>query len=88
MLPGATVPMEAVCNEILSDLIALDDMGAPLERIDTDAAAGMLGVSPKTVAHWCAAGRFPGALKTGASKGKWVIPTADVGAITLRGAQR
>jgi hypothetical protein len=45
---------------------------------DTDEAARALAVSPKTVAGWCHAGRFPGARRTGGRGGKWIIPAAAV----------
>jgi hypothetical protein len=76
--PGAPVTVTVPREELLELLAA--EPGATLGgRYDTDQAARILGVSPKTVAHWCVAGRFAGAAKTGTAKGgKWTIPAAAV----------
>ena len=42
-------------------------------------AAKVLGVLPKTVAHWCEAGKLPDAQKTSPGKGgRWRIPAVSV----------
>lgn len=75
---GAMLPAGAVYATFVSELEALDGDGAVPLRLDTDQAAAALGVSPKTIAHWCHAGRFPGARKTGGKGGKWTIPASEV----------
>ncbi len=78
-LPGTLVPVTAVSDEVLQDLRALEAV-QPLGRgYSTEAAARILGVSAKTVAQWCQAGRFPAASKTGNARGgKWVIPATTL----------
>jgi hypothetical protein len=74
--PGAPVTVTVPREELLA-LLATDSGATFSGRCDTDQAARILGVSPKTVAHWCVAGRFPGARKTGTGQGgKWTIPAA------------
>jgi hypothetical protein len=77
--PGAPVTVTVPREELL-ELLATDSGATFSGRCDTDQAAHILGVSPKTVAHWCKAGRrFPGARRTGEGKGgKWTIPLAEV----------
>ncbi len=73
--PGAAVPLP---REWLLSLLASAGDGGPTLRYDTEAAARLLGVAPKTVASWCTQGRFPGARKTGGAAGKWTIPADAV----------
>lgn len=61
-------------DELLRAIADAEPVGELPERIDTERAASMLGVTPKTVANWCAAGKFAGAQKTGSARGKWTIP--------------
>jgi len=72
-LPDSSVKADTVFTEIISDLQMLDGVDATL-YVDTDRAAAQLALSPKTVANYCKAGRFPGARKTGDRGGKWTIP--------------
>lgn len=74
-------------REALEDAPAVPAEDTNPDRLDTEAAARRLGVKPKTVANWCAAGRFSGAMKTGAARGKWTIPVDAVEA-WLNGQQR
>ena len=74
---GALLPAGDVYSAFARELEMLGDDVALL-RLDTEQAAAALGVSPKTVAHWCHAGRFPGARKTGGKGGKWTIPASQV----------
>lgn len=76
--PGAPVTVTVPREELLA-LLATDPGVTLSGRYDTDQAARVLGVSPKTVAHWCVARRFPSATKTGTGAGgKWTIPAAEV----------
>ena len=56
------------------------------ERGMTDRKGGPVKVD--TVKHMCAAGKFPGAYveRRGPGKGYWLIPTADIDALTPHGA--
>lgn len=80
---AASAPLAAVYRQIMGELRQLRAADVAVSY-DCDAAGRLLGVSPKTVAHWCKAGKFPGARKTGGSGGgKWIIP-----ATALRAYQR
>ena len=75
---GASAPLAAVYRLVMGELRRLDAADVAVSY-DANGAARLLGVSPKTVANWCAAGKFEGARKTGgAGGGKWVIPATAV----------
>jgi len=75
---GASAPLAAVYRQVIAELRQLEGADVAVSY-DADGAARLLGVSPKTVAHWCKAGKFAGARKTGGSGGgKWVIPATAV----------
>ncbi len=79
-IPGALLPAHEAYRAFVRELEGLNGNGAAPLSYDTDQAARALAVSPKTVAHWCHARRFPGARRTGGRGGKWVIPAAAVAA--------
>lgn len=55
---------------------AIEEAGT---HLTTSEAARLLGVEPRTVAHWCRQGRLPNAFKTGQDgDGEWRIPRGDV----------
>jgi hypothetical protein len=75
---GAALTLPAAeLRAALRELEATNGNGAAVSY-DTDEAARAMAVSPKTVAGWCHAGRFPGARRTGGRGGKWIIPAAAV----------
>jgi Helix-turn-helix domain len=75
---GASAPLATVYRQLVGDLRQLDAADVAVSY-DANGAAHLLGVSPKTVANWCAAGKFAGARKTGgAGGGKWVVPATAV----------
>ena len=78
---AADTPIEwlaAVYKAVLADLRVLEREGAPVSY-NTNDAARACGVAPKTIAHWCEAGRFPQAFKTSEGRGgQWVIPAGDI----------
>lgn len=79
LVPGTLAPVADVYRQFTRELADLEGAGDDVLYVDTDRTALMLGVSPKTVAHWCAAGRFEGARKTGEGHGgKWVIPLTAI----------
>lgn len=75
--PGTLLPAQEAYRAFLLELDGLGSVTAPLSY-DTDQAALALALSSKTVAHWCKAGRFPGARRTGGRGGKWIIPATAV----------
>jgi hypothetical protein len=73
-----TAPVDRILRQVIGELRGLEVADVAVSY-DCDGAARLLGVKPKTVAHWCHAGKFPGARKTGQSGGgKWIIPAPDV----------
>lgn len=79
LVPGTLAPVAEVYRQFARELMGLDGVGDEPLYVDTNRAALMLGVSPKTVANWCSAGRFEGARKTGEGHGgKWVIPLTAI----------
>lgn len=53
---------------------------------DTADVAQMLGFTRKTIAEWCARGKFPGAKKfpDDSPRSEWRIPAEDIEAIKRR----
>jgi len=84
-VPGALLPAHEVYRAFLRELAHLNGGSSAPLSYDTGQAAAALAVSPKTIAHWCHAGRFPGARRTGGRGGKWVIPAAAVTAYAEAG---
>ena len=78
LLPGTLAPAAEVYQQFARELEELTGIEAAPIYMDTDQAAAALAVSPKTVANWCHAGRFPGASKTGGRGGKWTIPATAI----------
>ena len=78
LVPGTLAPVSDVYRQFVRELTEVEGIEDALLYVDTDRAATMLSVTSKTVAHWCAAGRFPGARKTGGQGGKWVVPVAAI----------
>jgi hypothetical protein len=76
--PGAPVTVTVPREELLA-LLATDPGASFSGRCDTEQAGRILGVRPKTVSHWCTAGRFPGARKVGTGKrARWTLPLEAV----------
>lgn len=71
---NATAPVAAVVRDILSELADVSVSTISGCRLNTEQTAKILGVKPKTIAHWAARGRFLGAFKTSGRQGKWTIP--------------
>ena len=78
LLAGTLAPAAEVYLQFARELEELTGIEAAAIYMDTDQAAPALAVSPKTVANWCHAGRFPGARKTGGRGGKWTIPVQAI----------
>ena len=78
LVPGTLAPAAEVYRQFARELEELTGIEAAPIYVDTDQAAATLAVSPKTVANWCNAGRFPGARKTGGRGGKWTIPVQAI----------
>jgi len=74
---GSTAPVAAVYRAVIDELRGLDGQVTPSGWMDTEEAAGVLSMTPKTVRRWCTDGRFPGARKT-SDHGEWRIPTKEV----------
>ena len=72
---NATAPVADVLRAVLRELSELVSVGVLGGRLTTEQVGTALGVKPKTVAHWAASGRFPGASKTPGKKGRWTIPS-------------
>lgn len=71
-------PVARVLDEVLAAVRRVDEMPTAARLVSTREAGQFLGLAPKTVARWCAAGRFPGAVKTNGRRGDWRIPLAVV----------
>ncbi len=78
LVPGTLAPVAELYQRFVRELAELDNEPVDTAFVNTEIAAGMIGVTAKTIAHWCAAGRFPGARKTGGRGGKWVVPVAAI----------
>lgn len=79
LVPGTLAPVADVYRQFSRELLELEAAGEGPSYVDTERAALMLGVSPKTVANWCTARRFEYARKTGEGRGgKWVIPVRAI----------
>lgn len=74
---GATAPLSKVYGRVLEELQSIDGLEAGVPWLDTAEVAAIAGVVRKTVAKWCAEGRFPGARKTSSSTGEWRIPAHE-----------
>jgi hypothetical protein len=73
-----TAPVDRILRHVIVELRGLEVADVAVSY-DCDGASRLLGVKPKTVAHWCKAGKFPGARKTGGSGGgKWIIPASAI----------
>ena len=75
---GATAPLARVYATFIEELRSAGSGGGSESMMSSKEAASELGVEPKTVANWCADGRFPGAKKTSPKRGRWRIPSRDV----------
>lgn len=75
---GATAPLAKVYAAFIEELRSAGNVGGSERMMSTTEAASELGVEPKTIANWCADGRFPGAKKTSPRRGRWRIPSRDV----------
>lgn len=75
---GATAPLARVYATFLEELRSAGNAVGVGSMMSTTEAASELGVESKTVANWCADGRFPGATKTSPKRGRWRIPSRDV----------
>lgn len=73
----SVAPVAKVYRLIISELGRMDGLETAGRWLDTAEAADVLGVSPKTIRKWCAAGRFPSVRKTSAD-GEWRIPAIEV----------
>ena len=71
--PGTLVPADVIYAQLLAELAECDGHTVPMSY-NSAQAARVLGVSPKTIAHWCHAGRFPGAQRSSHRGGTWIIP--------------
>lgn len=47
----------------------------PVDRIDTEIAAGIVGISEEMIRVYCRRGKFPGARQR---RGRWTIPRKAV----------
>lgn len=78
-LLGDLVNARQVYERLLGELHQLTRRELPLAYINTAHAARLLGLSPKTVVHYCEQGKLPGVQKSGDSGGgRWLIPAASV----------
>ena len=75
---GATAPLAQVYAAFIEELRSVGGIERVACMMTTTEAASELGVKPKTVANWCADGRFPGAKRTSPKRGRWRIPSRDV----------
>ena len=75
--PGTLVPAEAMYAQLLRELAECDGHAVPMSYNSVQAAR-LLGIKSKTVAHWCHAGRFPGARRSSQRGGTWIIPAQAV----------
>ncbi len=75
---GATAPLARVYATFIEELRSAGNAGGIERMMSTMEAASELGVEAKTIANWCADGRFPGAQKTSPKRGRWRIPSRDV----------
>ena len=75
---GSTASLARVYGTFLEELRSVGSIEGVERMMNTAEAANELGVEPKTVANWCADGRFPGAKKTSPRRGRWRIPSRDV----------
>lgn len=76
----ASAPLADVYRVVIADLRTVSMDESPHDGLlSTADAAKVLGVLPKTVAHWCEAGKLPDAQKTSPGKGgRWRIPAVSV----------
>ena len=74
----STARIADVLRAVLRDLEQVDLSGLQPRYVASHEAARMLGMKPKTIANWCNAGRFSGAIKSSGRAGKWLIPAAEV----------
>lgn len=78
-LPGQLAPLDGICRRMLQELSELEPGSVAPAYLSTRQVASRLGVSSKTVAHYCSAGKLPGARKTGDQKGgRWIVPASAV----------
>ncbi len=75
---GSTASLARVYAAFIEELRSAGNAGGSERMMSTTEAASELGVEPKTVATWCAEGRFPRAKKTSPKRGRWRIPSRDV----------
>ena len=76
-----------IYKAVAGDLRTLErGAGLVLLSYNTTEAARACGVTPKTVTHWCEAGKhFPNARKTSPGKGgRWIVPASDIEAFMKR----
>ncbi len=76
----ASAPLADVYRAVIADLRTVSTDTRPHDGLlSTGDAAKVLGVLPKTVAHWCEAGKLADAQKTSPGKGgRWLIPAVSV----------
>ena len=70
-----------VYKAVVGDLRTLERASLePRLSYNTTDTARACGVTPKTVTHWCEAGKhFPNARKTSPGKGgRWIVPASDI----------
>ena len=75
---GALAQLARVYASFVEELRSVSSVEGFDRMMSTMEAASALGVKPKTIANWCADGRFPGAKKTSPKRGRWKIPSGDV----------
>ncbi len=74
---GATAPVASVLGAVISDLERVDGEATP-RMMTTSEAGDIQHLAPRTVAKRCAAGEYPGAIKTSKGTGDWRIPAVSV----------
>lgn len=78
---GYSAPVDKVLGVVLAELRGLAPGEGPAHILTASETAKALGLSPKTVTHWCQEGRFPSAYRTSTGeRGRWCIPSSDVDA--------
>ena len=75
---NASAPVADVLRAVLRELSEIHASSHLGRMLNTRQVAEILGVKPKTIANWAAAGRFAGAKKTSGVKGNWSIPVEEV----------
>jgi hypothetical protein len=80
---GATAPLAQVYALVHEELSQLDSLNHGPRLMRAPEVAQRLGISAKTVANRCGAGKVPDARKSSTSGGVWLIPSTGIAALAV-----